>query len=94
MSDDEDVRRRRALYRASHRGTKEMDIVLGRYADARLQTMSGDKLARFERLLNLPDPQLENWIFGAIEIETLEFADLIDDVRQMHGLSAADAGAK
>ena len=34
MPDDLEMRRRRAAYRASHRGTKEMDIILGRYAEA------------------------------------------------------------
>ncbi len=56
MPDDLEMRRRRAAYRASHRGTKEMDIMLGRYAEARLPGMQDDELDAFERLLALPDP--------------------------------------
>ena len=33
---DLEIRRRRAAYRAHHRGTKEMDWLVGRYADAHL----------------------------------------------------------
>ena len=41
MTDDIEIRRRRAAYRACHRGTKEMDVVLGRFAQARLAAMAG-----------------------------------------------------
>ena len=44
MDDDLDIRRRRAAYRAAHRGTKEMDIMLGRYADATLPTLADPDL--------------------------------------------------
>src|SRR6185436_18374500 len=56
MTDDVETRRRRAAYRACHRGTKEMDWILGRFAQAALQGMSADGLGVFERLLALPDP--------------------------------------
>ncbi len=61
MPDDLEMRRRRAAYRASHRGTKEMDIILGRYAEARLGAMAGEELSAFERFLALPDPLLTQW---------------------------------
>jgi antitoxin CptB len=49
-------RRRRAQYRAAHRGTLEMDWLLGRYAAAALPAMPQAELDRFEGLLTLPDP--------------------------------------
>ena len=55
MSDQLDVRRRRAAFRASHRGTKEMDWMLGRYADAKLAAMIDPDLGLFEKLIQLPD---------------------------------------
>jgi antitoxin CptB len=62
-----DERRRRILFRAWRRGVREMDLVLGRFADAHLPTMSDDELAEFERLLDVPDPQAFSWIIGAEE---------------------------
>ncbi len=53
------MRRRRALYRAQHRGTKEMDHLLGRFAEARLAEMDDAALGLFETLLALPDPDLQ-----------------------------------
>ena len=50
-----DERRRRILFRAWRRGVREMDLIMGRFADAHLPTMSEDELAEFERLLDVPD---------------------------------------
>jgi len=59
-----DERRRRILFRARRRGLREIDLVLGRYADANLSAMSESELEAFERLLDVPDPQLLAWITG------------------------------
>jgi antitoxin CptB len=59
-----DARRRRALFRAWRRGMREMDLVLGRFADANLPTMSEAELDQFERLLDLPDAEVFAWIAG------------------------------
>jgi antitoxin CptB len=59
-----DERRRRILFRAWRRGVREMDLVMGRFADAHLPAMSEAELAEFERLLDVPDPQVFAWIVG------------------------------
>lgn len=81
-----DARRRRALYRATHRGTKEMDWFLGRYAVAQLPDMSDAALALFEQLLAMPDPDLHDWITAARSLGASDFAGLIGDIRTFHGL--------
>jgi antitoxin CptB len=86
MTDDLDTRRRRASYRAHHRGTKEMDLLMGRYADARLPAFSSDELARFETFLGLPDPMLQGWVFSE-HAEGGDFKDLIADMRVFHRLA-------
>ena len=92
MPDDLEMRRRRAAYRASHRGTKEMDIILGRYAEAHLGAMAGEELGAFERFLALPDPLLTHWFSsGATEGDAGEFAGLIATLRAHHGLAPAFA---
>ena len=55
---------KRALYRAQHRGTKELDFILGRFADAELAGFDAAELTAFEELLALPDPQIDRWIKG------------------------------
>ena len=63
-SADLDVRRRRILFRAWHRGIREMDILMGRFADAEIGTMGEDDLEDFERLVEVPDPDLFGWLTG------------------------------
>jgi antitoxin CptB len=57
-------RRRRLRYRAWHRGTREMDLVLGRFADAELAGMSEAEIEEFEALMDVPDPDLFAWVLG------------------------------
>jgi antitoxin CptB len=59
-----DMRRRRILFRSWHRGMREMDLIMGRFADARLGGLSGDEIEEFERLLEVPDRELLAWITG------------------------------
>jgi antitoxin CptB len=54
--------RKRLAWRASRRGIKEMDILVGGFADANLPTMSAVELVIFERLLDIPDQQLLSWV--------------------------------
>lgn len=64
-----------------------MDVLMGRYADARLPAFSSDELARFETFLSLPDPMLQAWVFSD-RAEGGEFNDLIADMRIFHRLAA------
>jgi antitoxin CptB len=66
-SADLDVRRRRILFRAWHRGLREMDILIGRFADAEIGTMTETDLEAFERLIEVPDRDLLGWITGEDE---------------------------
>ena len=63
--DELETRRRRAAYRATHRGTKEMDWLLGRYRRGAARGHGArPSSAHFERLLALPDPDLQRWIMS------------------------------
>jgi antitoxin CptB len=61
-SDGLDDRRKRLLYRAWHRGMREMDLIMGRFADAEIGRMSESDVEDFERLSEVPDPDLYAWI--------------------------------
>jgi len=51
-----DDRRKRLLFRCWHRGTREMDLILGRFADAEIAKLAEGELAELERLIEVPDP--------------------------------------
>ena len=57
-SDGLDHRRKRLLFRCWHRGTREMDMILGGFADAHIASMSDAEIDDLERLIELPDPDL------------------------------------
>ncbi|MEM6664793.1 MAG: succinate dehydrogenase assembly factor 2 [Pseudomonadota bacterium] len=63
-SDGLDPRRRKILFRAWHRGTREMDLVMGRFADSFLATLSDEQLDDFEALIEVPDRDLFAWVTG------------------------------
>lgn len=87
-----DERRRRALYRAMHRGTKEMDWMVGRYAEARLIAMDDRELDEFEQFMALPEPSLQAWLMSGTGYDGSAFEALICRIRVFHGLDAK-AGA-
>jgi len=63
-SDGLDDRRKRLLFRCWHRGTREMDLLLGRFADAEIAVLTDAELAELERLLEIPDPDLYAAVTG------------------------------
>ena len=83
-----DQRRRRCLFRAQHRGTKEMDWLLGRFADARLQEADAAELTFWEGLVLLPDPQLYDWIMGAEPVADPQMRAELEALRTFHGVIA------
>jgi antitoxin CptB len=59
-----DDRRKRLLFRCWHRGTREMDLILGRFADAEIANLGDDELGRLEHLIEVPDPDLYAALIG------------------------------
>lgn len=57
-------RRKRLLFRCWHRGTKELDLLLGTFAERHLADFTAAQLTRLEDLLEVPEPQLYAWIIG------------------------------
>ena len=63
-----DARRKRLRFRAWHRGMREMDLVLGPFADAAVAKFTEGEIAQFEALMEAPDPDVYSWITGAAPI--------------------------
>jgi antitoxin CptB len=52
------------LFRARHRGTREMDFLIGGFAAVTIAELSEAELDDFERLIEVPDPDVLNWLTG------------------------------
>jgi antitoxin CptB len=62
--EDIEAFRRKLRFRAWHRGTREMDLLMGGFADAHLPEFSVDELAQFAEMLEENDPDLYDWYCG------------------------------
>jgi antitoxin CptB len=59
-----DIRRKKLRYRSRRRGTKELDLLLGGFAERYLGSMDDDLLDCYERFLLESDPDLADWLAG------------------------------
>ena len=65
---DLDIRRKRLLWRSSHRGIKEMDILMGGYATREVPQMAESELAILESLMDVPAQELLAYAIGQSNI--------------------------
>jgi len=88
-SDGLDLRRRKLLFRCWHRGMREMDLIMGRFADSALEELSDAELADLERLIELPDRDLLAWVTGEADVpadvDTVLFRRMCDFHKHREG---------
>ena len=71
---------KKLLYRANHRGTKEMDLLIGGFANENLKKLTFEELKEFELLLNFTDKELSSWLLDNkknIELENFSVSTKI-----------------
>ena len=78
--EDLSMRRRRLRYRAWHRGTKEMDLVLGPFCDAHLDSYGPPELDRLETLMDEEDTELLKWVMGQEPVPADTDSDLLQTI--------------
>ena len=79
MAETAENRLKRLQMRSMRRGIKEMDIILSRYAQVRLKTMSEAELKRYDDLLSENDQDLYQWVTGQVAAPEA-YVDLISDI--------------
>jgi antitoxin CptB len=83
-SDGLDARRRRLLFRSWHRGTREADLIMGRFADAHIDRLSEAELAEYERLLDALETDLLGWMTGRSPVPAEQDTPMFRRVRDFH----------
>lgn len=64
MGEALEIRRKRLLFRSWHRGTREVDLLLGSFAERHLAELTVAQLDRYEALLENSDSVLFDWLSG------------------------------
>lgn len=75
-----DHRRRQLLWRATHRGIREMDLILGGFARARIRKMSAQELDALEAIIEIPDQLLFSWATGQSPVPVAQRSVLLQDM--------------
>ncbi|MHB2166286.1 FAD assembly factor SdhE [Alsobacter sp. R-9] len=83
-SADLDVRRRRILFRSWHRGIREMDLIMGQFADAHIADLSEAELDVYEQLIEVPDRDLFAWLTDAAPVPENYDTDVYRKVKSFH----------
>lgn len=79
-----DPRRRKILFRAWHRGMREMDLIMGRFADAEIGALGDEELDEFERLIEVLDRDLLSWVTGEAEVPENYDSDVFRRLKAFH----------
>lgn len=83
MDADAEVRAKRIRLRSWRRGMREVDLLLGPFADAALGALDEAELAAYERLLEAPDQDLYGWICGRPGAPA-DLAPIVDRIAAFH----------
>lgn len=80
QEDNISIKRKRLIFRSWHRGTREIDLLLGKFADAVLPSFDEAQLDDYDRFLNNSDPDIYNWL---TRVEPLPPSEDSDAVRRL-----------
>jgi antitoxin CptB len=83
-SADLDPRRRKILFRAWHRGMREMDLIMGRFADAQIGALTDAELDEFERLIEVLDRDLLSWVTGEAQVPANYDSEVFRQLKAFH----------
>jgi antitoxin CptB len=79
-----DMRRRKLLFRAWRRGVREMDLMVGRFADAYIGSLDAAGLDDFERLIEVPDAVLYAWVVGTEDVPASYDTAVLTKLKMFH----------
>jgi antitoxin CptB len=74
--------KKKLQYRSNHRGTKEMDLLIGGFATENLNKMTLEELKEFEILLNFTDKELSSWLVDNKKNNDLENFSISSKIKE------------
>jgi antitoxin CptB len=73
-----DNKRKRLIFRSWHRGMKEMDQIMGSFANQYVPKFSDEELDVYEQVLENSDPEMYDWICGRVEVPANKASDVLN----------------
>src|SRR6202167_630867 len=86
-----DVRRRKLLFRAWRRGVREMDLIVGRFADAYIDKFDDASLDDFERLIEAGNAELYAWVVGTESAPAHYDTAVLAQLKAFHARTGTDS---
>jgi antitoxin CptB len=81
MDETVETRRKRLRFRSWHRGTRELDLLLGSFADQHLGNLTAEQLDRYEAIIESPDPDIYGWVSGGEAPPVVHDNDVLDMIK-------------
>ena len=79
-----DARQRRILFRSWHRGMREVDLLLGRFANAEIGNLNSSELDDYELLLEAQDRDMSSWLSGEAQPPSAYDTEVLRKIRAFH----------
>ncbi|MBM5783027.1 MAG: succinate dehydrogenase assembly factor 2 [Pelagibacterales bacterium] len=83
---NKEILTKQVLYRSIHRGCKETDILLGKFAEAKVAEFSDDKLNLYHHFIEEDDMMIYDWILSKANFPS-KYSELISEIRDFHNLN-------
>ncbi|HTV32432.1 MAG TPA: succinate dehydrogenase assembly factor 2 [Methylocella sp.] len=83
-----DTRRRKILFRSWHRGMREVDLLLGRFAEVQIASLSDTELDAYESLLEAADRDIFAWLIGEADPPSPYDTSILQKIRAFHAHAA------
>jgi antitoxin CptB len=82
--EDTQKKRKRLIFRSWHRGTREMDLIMGTFADSCVESLSAQELDLYDQLLETPDPDLYDWVSGRKDVPAEHLTPVMSMLLEHH----------
>ena len=79
---NKEILKKQIIYRSTHRGSKEMDILLGNFVKKYINSFNEDELKDVEKILSIEDEILQRWYFNKIDNKIIPNNDVSEKLKK------------
>ena len=73
---NKEILKKQIIYRSTHRGTKEMDLLLGSFVKKNIDKFSESEINQLEKLLEIDDEIIQKWYFEKNQKDTVPYNEV------------------